>query len=99
MTMTDPRRALLGAVAFLQLPPRTKALALLHQCLDSWSGIGLVVLGMERQHLSLSLRRIEDEWIALFHHDPRLSASGFGAAPMLWRAVQRAAWAAMKRAA
>jgi hypothetical protein len=61
--------------------------------------IGLVVLGDAEEHFSLSLRKIEDKWIASFHHDPTLSASGFGAASMPWRAVQRAAWAAMKRAA
>lgn len=60
---------------------------------------GLVVLGMERQQFSLSLRKIEDKWMASFHHHPTLSVSGFGAGPMPWRTVQRAAWAAMKRAA
>jgi hypothetical protein len=98
MKMTDPRCAH-GALAFLRLPPRTKTLGPLHQCLASWSGIGLVALGMERQHFSLSSRKIEDKWIASFHHHPTLSTSGFGVASMPWRAVQRTAWAAMKRAA
>jgi hypothetical protein len=98
MTMTDPRCAH-GAPALLRLPPRTKTLAPLHQCLASWSGIGPVVLGIKRQHFSLSLRKIEDKWIASFRHDPTLSASDFDAAPMPWRAVQRTAWATMKRAA
>jgi hypothetical protein len=44
----DRRRALLtAALGFLQLPPQTKALAALDSWLDNWTGIGLIVVGME----------------------------------------------------
>ena len=77
-------------------------LALVHRWLDSWSGIGLIVVGMQRQGFRLSLgdhgaRR----WIAIFYgghggHEP-ITAAGTAQAPTPWQAVQRAAWAAMGR--
>ena len=98
--MPDRRRALLiAALGFLHFPSKTQGLAALHQWLDSWSGIGLIVVGMERHGYALSLRKIEDKWIASFQHDPTLSASGFGAAETPWEATQIAAWAAVKKAA
>ena len=92
--MSDHRRRSLlkAALGFLHLPPRTRSLVALHARLDSWSGIGLIVVGMERQGYRFALRKIEDKWIASFHHDPTLSASGFGAAPTPWNAVHIAAW-------
>ena len=69
--MPDPRRAsLTAALGFLRYPPRTRALATLHQWLDSWSGIGLIVVGMERYGYTVSLRKVADRWVASFHHDP-----------------------------
>ena len=45
----DRRRALLtAALGFLRLPPKTPALRALHAWLDSWVGIGHVVVRMER---------------------------------------------------
>ena len=52
---------------------------------------------MERQGYSLSMRKIEDKWIAAFHHDPTLSAGGFGSGTTPWRAVQDAAYGAEHR--
>jgi len=95
----DRRRALLLAtLGLLQLPPRARELRLLHHWLDSWTGIGLIVVGMERHGFRVGLRNIavdNDGWIAEFQSDPRLSASGFAAAPAPWTAVQRAAWLAL----
>ena len=43
----DRRRLLLrAALRFLQLPPRAAELRLLHQWLDSWTGIGLIAVGL-----------------------------------------------------
>lgn len=97
---SDHRCALLiAALGFLRYPPRTLALAALHQWLDSWPGLRLIVVGMERHGYALSLRRVEEKWIASFHHDPTLAPGGFAAAPTPWRAVQQAAWAAVKAGA
>jgi len=38
-----------AALGFLQLPPRAFELRLLHRWLDTWTGIGLIVVGVERQ--------------------------------------------------
>lgn len=96
----DRRQArLVAALGFtaLQPPPRDAALGALHQLLDSWSGIGLVVAGMERLGFALSLSSLHDVgWRAVFSSDPMLSPAGFAVAPTAWAAVQRAAWAAVK---
>ena len=99
--MTDHRRALLvAALAFLRYPARTRALVALHQWLDNWSGIGLVVVGMERQGYRFSLRKYgngDGAWVAQFNRDVATSADGFGSGSTPWKATQQAAWAAAKR--
>ena len=65
----------------LQFPPQTPALRALHVWLDSWSGIGHVVVGMERHGFRLSLKKYgngDGAWVAMFHRDVMLSADGFG---------------------
>jgi hypothetical protein len=83
--------ALRAALGFLQLPPRAPKLRLLHRWLDSWSGIGLVVVGVELQGLRFSLSHIADgEWRATFMAHPMFAPAGFGVAATPWRAVQMA---------
>ena len=97
----DRRRALLtAALGFLQLPSQTPALRALHSWLDSWSGIGLVVGGMERYGFRLSLKKYGNDagaWVASFDRDVMLSSDGFGSGPTPWRAVQQAAWSAVRQ--
>ena len=97
------RRALLAAaLGFLQLPPKTSALRALHAWLDNWRGVGLIVVGMERYGFRLSLKKYgngEGAWVASFNRDVMTSADGFGSGATPWRAVQQAAWVAMRRAA
>jgi hypothetical protein len=46
----DRRLATLrAALGFLHLPPRAPELRLLHRWLDSWTGIGLIAVGLHRQ--------------------------------------------------
>jgi len=64
------------------------------------TSIGHVVVGMERQGYSLSLTKITDDgWRATFHSNPQLSADGFATDAKPWRAVQLAAWEALKTSA
>ncbi len=99
--MTERARNLRAALGFLRLPPREPELQMLHRCLDSWTGVGLITVGVERQGLRLSLSHItEGEWRATFMGDSALLAPrGYGVAPMPWRAVQMAAWAAVSKEA
>jgi hypothetical protein len=49
-----------AALGFLQLEPCAPELRLLHRWLDTWTGLGLVVAGVERQGLRLdaALRKL-----------------------------------------
>jgi len=92
--------ALRAALGFLQLEPRVPELQLLHRWLDTWTGVGLITVGVERQGYRLSLSHIGDgEWRAQFMADPMISAAGYGVAATPWKAVQRAARAAVGHAA
>jgi hypothetical protein len=92
--------ALRAALGFLQLPPRSPELRLLHRWLDTWTGLGLVVVGVERQGLRFSLIHIgENEWRAVFMKSPMFAPVGFGVAKTPWQAVQQAAWSAVKKSA
>ena len=84
-------RAALGFVS-LRTAPRHPALDVLHRWLDSWTGLGLVVVGVERQGLRFSLSHIaEGEWRATFMAHPMFAPAGFGVATTPWVAAQRAA--------
>jgi hypothetical protein len=89
-------RRLRAALGFFQLPARAPELQMLHHWLDTWTGLGLVVVGVERG-LRFSLSHIaEDEWRAVFMGHPMFAPAGFGVAKTPWQAVQRAAWAALR---
>ena len=99
--MLHPRaRNLRATRGFLRLPPTEPELQLLHRWLDTWTGVGLITAGVERRGMRLSLSHIADEeWRAVFMGENALLAPrGFGVAPTPWRAVQRAAWEALRKA-
>jgi len=99
--MSDPRITVLrAALGFLALEPRKSELRLLHTWLDSWRGIGDVIVGMKRQGYEVSLGdHGSGQWIAVFYaghggeHPLETAGTAQGATP--WRAVQRAAWEAL----
>jgi hypothetical protein len=49
MTLHSRHTPLTAALGFARLEPRTRELELLHGWLDTWRGIGDVVVGMARQ--------------------------------------------------
>ena len=49
------RSGLRAALGFLQLPSRAPELRLLHRWLDTWSGVGLIAVGLLRQGWDLQL--------------------------------------------
>jgi hypothetical protein len=88
-----------AALVALRIKQDEPELRLVHRLLDNWSGIGLLAVGMHRQGLRLSLSHVADgEWRCVFMgENPMLAPKGFGVAATPWRAVQRAAWAAVNR--
>jgi hypothetical protein len=97
-------RVLLAALGFAssRAAPRHRGLAVLHDWLDSWRGIGDVVVGMHRHGYDVQLTQYDERgWRATFyvtgmeHSATSATASAFEATP--WRAVQRAAWDALTR--
>jgi hypothetical protein len=92
----DPRgRRLRAALAAVLVRASTPELRLIHAWLDSWRGIGLVVVGMAHQGYQVSLgAHGTARWIAVFYragggHEPVVAGTAQEATP--WQAVQRAA--------
>jgi len=98
----DARAPLLrAAVGFCLVPPTEPELQLLHRWMDCWRGVGDVVTGMTRQGFEISLGDHGGQWIAVFYEGhggyETLAAAGNAQAPTPWRAVQGAAWAALRK--
>jgi hypothetical protein len=96
------RRLLVAALAATRLAGAAGAGPVPADCrrwLDRWAGVGLVAAGMARQGYDLELTRYGDEgWRATFSpagpaHSV-VSGSAWQATP--WRAVQHAAWEALR---
>ena len=103
-SMPPPDRLanLRAALGFLRLPPTEPELQLLHRWLDTWTGVGLITVGVERRGMRLSLSHIaDDEWARDVHGRERApGAAGVRrGADAVGGAVQRAAWAALHRTA
>jgi hypothetical protein len=96
MSADDRRRAnLTAALGFLRLAPTESELRLLHRWLDTWSGVGLITVGVERLGPRLRTHLEENGWRASFESNARFAPDGFGVAATPWGAVQRAAWQAL----
>src|SRR2546425_3365610 len=67
----DRRRALLVAAlgfALLERWQSVRELVTLHAWLDSWSGLGSIVVGMQRHGYDLTLTHDRNGWRATFLH-------------------------------
>jgi hypothetical protein len=70
---------------------------MLHRWLDTWTGVGLIAVGVERAGCRLSLSHIaEGEWRAQFMGNALVAPKGFGVAATPWKAVQIAAGATLR---
>jgi hypothetical protein len=67
--------------------------------LDSWDGVGHIIVGMTAQSFDVELRQLPHGWSAAFYPDgvahSILTGSSWDATP--WRAVQKAAWETLTR--
>jgi hypothetical protein len=92
------RRTLYAALGFCRIAetsPRREATAL-RAWLSTWSGLGHVVVGMQRQGFSVTLRKLPDDgWNATFQKHALLAPEGFANAATPFDAVLRAAWSAL----
>ncbi len=94
-------RLMLAALGFLRLEgQRPPVLEALHRWLDSWRGIGDIVVGMTRQGYDLQLTAYGDShWRATFYTMDMAHSISHGSAwePSAWQATQRAAWQALEK--
>ena len=102
--MTDRLgRLLLVTLEAARVDADLPVLAALRSWLNSWRGIGDVERGMARQGYDLQLTRYDERgWRATFYttgmeHSPT-SATDTGWERTPWRAVQSAAWEALRKA-
>jgi len=96
-------RLLLVTLEAARVDADLPVLAALRSWLNSWRGIGDVERGMARQGYDLQLTRYDERgWRATFYttgmeHSPT-SATDTGWERTPWRAVQSAAWEALRKA-
>jgi hypothetical protein len=99
--LSDRRSLLVAALAFatVRIADPPPELVALRSWLDSWRGVGDIIVGMHRQSYDVELRQYPDAWRANF--DPTgiahsiVEGSAWEQTP--WLAVQRAAWEALSR--
>jgi hypothetical protein len=94
-------RRLRAGLAALVVRADAPELRLVHDWLDSWSGIGLIIAGMTHQGWDVQLMAYAArDWRANFFPVGIAHSIIDGSAwePTPWRAVQRAAWGALGQA-
>jgi hypothetical protein len=101
MSVAGLRPLLAAALAFLHLDWRDKPPVIAHveSYMNSWRGIGDIVVGMNAQGHDVELRQYPDGWRANFYWTGRAHSIVMGSAwqPTPWGAVQRAAWEALNK--
>ena len=97
---TPQRRALLtAALGFpaIEWRYRPDPAGALEKYLDSWRGLGDVVVGMHAQGFDVELCQLCDHWRANFYVTGMAHSVVYGSAweSTPWRAVSKAAWQAL----
>ena len=93
-------RRLRAVLGFATLEPRSAELHQLHRWVDTWRGIGDILVGMHRAGWDVQLTEYGDaHWRATFYVTGQAHSVAGGSAweATPWRAVQRAAWQAISR--
>jgi hypothetical protein len=97
--LSQAGRRLRAALAAALVPAHAPELALVHRWLDTWNGIGLVSAGIHRAGWDLQLIQYgTGHWRATFWVTGLAHSISGGSAYERepWRAVQRAAWQALR---
>src|SRR2546426_1442280 len=103
MNNASHRALLIAALGFVLSSggSRPVSSSMLHGWLDSWSGLGAIVVGMRRHGYDLTLTHDRNGWRATFLHRSHVLHSWVGQVlhwwPTPWRAVQEGAWRALNR--
>ena len=98
---SDRRSLLVAALGFVLFGNRHSVpeVVTLHAWLDTWSGLGAIVVGMERHGFELWLAKDRNGWRSTFLHRSHVMQPWVGQVlywwPTPWRAVQEAAWRAL----
>ena len=95
--LTTGARRLRAALAAVNAKGTASELAIVSVWLDSWVGLGLIVDGMARQGYDANFRQYPMGWRVNFLHGERVEGTGWAREP--WRAVQQAAWDALRKIA
>ena len=99
--MSERRSLLVAALGFVLFGNwhSVPELVTLHAWLDTWSGLGAVVVGMERHGYELWLAKDRNGWSSTFLRRRHVMQPWVGQVlywwPTPWRAVQEAAWRAL----
>jgi hypothetical protein len=102
VTLAQRRALLTTALGFMQLDWRAPLLSgavALAGWLNSWSGLGAILVGMTAQGFNVELKEFPSGWRANFYPVGLAHSVVIGSAwePTPWRAVQGAAWEALTR--
>jgi len=92
------RHGLYAALGFCQISEATAfpEVTALKRWLSTWSGLGHVVVGMQRLGYAVTLRKLPDDgWNATFQRHVMLAPEGFANAAPPFDAVLRSAWSAL----
>jgi len=93
-------RRLRAALAAVLVRDNARELRLVREWLNNWSGLGLIIVGMQWQGWDLQLTAFAGrDWRATFFVTGIAHSVAGGSAwePTPWRAVQRAAWEALNK--
>src|SRR5262245_33269932 len=97
--MSDRRALLTAALGSLQLRHDPPEVVPLHQYMDSWRGVGDIIAGLHAQSFDIEMQQFPQGWRVNLYPTGTAHSIVVASAwePTPWRAVQRAAWAALSR--